>query len=121
MLRPGGVLSITDLSAERWPRGPAELASGVAQLRVFGLRGGAMMTAAQIAAAARLAGLVDVEVTRCGDQVIAPALRLITERLSHGPAAPLGHRPAARVMLAQVELLWRRHIIDYLLLRAVRP
>ena len=121
VLRPGGVLSITDISTERWPRGPAELASGLAQLRVFGLRGGAMMTAAQIAAAARLAGLVDVEVTRCGDQVIAPALRLITERLSHGPAAPLGHRPAARVMLAQVELLWRRHIIDYLLLRAVRP
>src|SRR6516165_7233286 len=121
VLRPGGVLSITDISAERWPRGPAELASGVAQLRVFGLRSGAMMTAAQIAAAARLAGLVDVEVTRCGDQVIAPALRLITERLSHGPAAPLGHRPAARVMLAQVELLWRRQIIDYLLLRAVRP
>src|SRR6516225_3336586 len=117
VLRPGGVLSITDISAERWPHGPAELASGLAQLRVFGLRSGAMMTAAQIAAAARLAGLVDVEVTRCGDQVIAPALRLITERLSHGPAAPLGHRPAARVMLAQVELLWRRHIIDYLLLR----
>jgi SAM-dependent methyltransferase len=121
VLRPGGVLSITDISAERWPRGPAELASGLAQLRVFGLRHGAMMTAAQIAAAARLAGLVDVEVTRCGDRVIAPALRLISERLSHGPAAPLGHQAAARVMLAQVELLWHRRIIDYLLLRAARP
>jgi hypothetical protein len=33
----------------------------------------------------------------------------------------VGHRAAARVMLAQVDLLWRRHIIDYLLLRAVRP
>src|SRR5215472_14134225 len=64
VLRPGGVLSITDISAERWPRGPAELASGLAQLRVFGLRPSAMMTAARIAAAARLAGLVDVEVTR---------------------------------------------------------
>ena len=121
VLRPGGVLSITDISAERWPHGPAELASGLAQLRVFGLRSGAMMTAPQIAATARLAGLVDVEVTSCGDRVIAPALRLIAERLSHETAAPLGHRAAARVMLAQVELLWRRHIIDYLLLRAVRP
>jgi SAM-dependent methyltransferase len=121
VLRPGGVLSITDISAERWPRGPAELASGLAQLRVFGLRRGAMMTAAQIAAAARLAGLVDVEVTSCGDRVIAPALRLIAERLSRGPAAPPGHRAAARVMLAQVDLLWHRRIIDYLLLRAVRP
>jgi SAM-dependent methyltransferase len=120
VLRPGGVLSMTDISAERWPRGPAEMASGLAQLRVFGLRSGAMMTAAQIAAAARRAGLVDVEVTSCGDRVIAPALRLIAQRLSLGPAAPAGHRAAAGVMLAQVELLWRRHIIDYLLLRAVR-
>jgi SAM-dependent methyltransferase len=121
VLRPGGVLSITDISAERWPRGPAERASGLAQLRVFGLRRGAMMTADQIAAAARLAGLVDVEVNRCGDRVIAPALRLIAQRLPHGPVAPVGHRAAARVMLAQVDLLWRRHIIDYLLLRAARP
>ena len=121
VLRPGGVLSITDISAERWPHGPAELASGLAQLRVFGLRRGAMMTAAQIAAAARQAGLVNVEVTPCGDRVIAPALGLIAQRLSRGPAAPVGHRAAARVMLAQVDLLWRRHIIDYLLLRAVRP
>jgi hypothetical protein len=28
---------------------------------------------------------------------------------------------AARLLLRQVELLWRRRIIDYLLLRAVRP
>jgi SAM-dependent methyltransferase len=121
VLRPGGVLSMTDISAERWPRGPAELASGLAQLRVFGLRRGAMMTAGQIAAAARLAGLVSVEVTPCGDRVIAPALRLISARLARGPQAPAGHRAAARVMLRQVELLWHRHIIEYLLLRAVRP
>ena len=121
VLRPGGVLSMTDISTERWPRGPAELASGLAQLRVFGLRPGAAMTAGQIAAAARAAGLVDVEVTRCGDRVIAPALRVIGQRLSCSPSAPFGHRTAARVMLWQVDLLWRHQIIDYLLLRAARP
>jgi SAM-dependent methyltransferase len=121
VLRPGGVLSITDISTERWPRGPAELASGLAQLRVFGLRPGAAMTAGQIAAAARAAGLVDVEVTRCGDRVIAPALRVIAARLAGSPPAPLGHRTAARFLLWQVELLWRHRIIDYLLLRAARP
>jgi SAM-dependent methyltransferase len=121
VLRPGGVLTMTDISTERWPLGPAELASGLAQLRVFGLRPGAAMTARQIAAAARAAGLVEVEVTRCGDRVIAPALRVIAARLSHSPQAPLGHRAAARVMLWQVELLWRHQIIDYLLLRAARP
>ena len=51
VLRPGGVLSITDISTERWPRSPAELAAGLAQLRVFGLRPGAAMTAGKIAAA----------------------------------------------------------------------
>jgi SAM-dependent methyltransferase len=121
VLRPGGVLSITDISTERWPRSPAELGAGLAQLRVFGLRPGAAMTAAQIAAAARAAGLVDVEVTRCGDRVIAPALRVIGARLARSPSAPLGHRVAAQVLLWQMELLWRRRIIDYLLLRAARP
>ena len=121
VLRPGGVLSMTDISTERWPRGPAELAAGLAQLRVFGLRPAAAMTAGQIAAAARAAGLVEVDVTRCGDRVIAPALRVIAARLARSPQAPLGHRTAARVLLWQVELLWRHRIIDYLMLRAARP
>jgi SAM-dependent methyltransferase len=134
VLRPGGVLSISDISTQRWPLGPAELASGLTQLRVFGLRSSAAMTAGQVAAAARGAGLADVEVTSCGERVIAPALRLAaarlsglparppgTARLSGLPAAPTGHRAAARLLLWQVELLWRRRIIDYILLRAVRP
>jgi len=53
--------------------------------------------------------------------VIAPALRLAAARLSRPPSAPTGHRAAARLLLWQVELLWRRRIIDYILLRAVRP
>src|SRR5262249_32256023 len=101
--------------------GPAELAAGLAQLRVFGLRPGAAMTAGRIAAAARAAGLVEVEVTRCGDRVIAPALRVVAERLSRSPSAPLAHRTAARVLLWQMELLGRHRILDSLLLRAPRP
>ncbi len=84
-------------------------------------RPGAAMAAGQIAAATRAAGLVDVEVTRCGDRVIPPALRVIAARLSGSPSAPLGQHAATRVMLWQVELLWRHRIIDYLLLRATRP
>jgi SAM-dependent methyltransferase len=121
VLRPGGVLSLSDISIRRWPLGPAELVSGLTQLRVFGLRPGAAMTAGQIAAAARGAGLAEVEVTACGDRVIAPALRLAAARLSRPASAPTGHRAAARLLLRQVELLWRRRIIDYMLLRAVRP
>ena len=79
------------------------------------------MSAAQIAAAAAAAGLAEVEVTSCGDRVIAPALRLAAARLSSGPVAPAGHRAVARALLWQVQLLWQRRVIDYILLRAVRP
>jgi hypothetical protein len=56
--------------------------------------------------------------------VIALALQLIGHRLRAAPAAPAapaGQRTAARLLLSQVELLWRRQIIQYILLRAVRP
>ena len=121
VLRPGGVLSISDISVQRWPVTPAELAAGLTQLRVFGLRHTMAMTAGQIAAAARAAGLAEVTVTACGDKVIAPALRLTAARLARPATAPLGQHAAARLLLRQVDLLWRRHIIDYLLLRAIRP
>jgi len=121
VLRPGGVLSISDISVQRWPVTPAELLAGLTQLRVFGLRRTMAMTAGQIAAEARAAGLAEVQVRRCGERVIAPALRLTAQRLENTTAAPAGQRAAARLLLRQVNLLWRRQIIDYLLLRAIRP
>ena len=63
----------------------------------------------------------EVTVTSCGDRVIAPALRLTAARLASPMAAPAGQQAAARLLLWQVDLLWRRRIIDYVLLRAVRP
>src|ERR1035438_5824464 len=121
VLRPGGVLSISDIPVQRRPVSPAELLAGLTQLRIFGLRPSMAMTAGQIAAAAQAAGLAEVEVTVCGDRVIAPALRLAAARLAGATAAPAGQQTAARLLLRQVDLLWRRRIIDYLLLRAVRP
>ena len=70
---------------------------------------------------ARAAGLVDVQVTRCGAEVIAPAIRLTRARLAAPTAAPTGQHLAAQLLLRQVDLLYRHHIIDYLLLRATRP
>jgi SAM-dependent methyltransferase len=121
VLRPGGVLTMSDIAVERWPTGPAELVAGLTQLRVFGLRPGMAMTARQITDAAAAAGLTKVAVTSCGNRVIAPALRLTAARLAAHTVAPAGQRAAARLLLSQVELLWRRHIIEYLLIRAVRP
>ena len=121
VLRPGGVLTTSDISTERMPRGPRELAAGLTQLRVFGLRRGAAMTAEEIADAARSAGLVDVDIQRCGDRVIAPAIELTRERLSASDRVPIGQRQAGRVLLGQVDLMWRRGIIDYVLFRARKP
>jgi SAM-dependent methyltransferase len=121
VLRPGGVLTTSDIAVQRWPHTPAEALAGLTQLRVFGMRASAAMTAAQIGAAARAAGLVDVQVTLCGAEVIAPAIQLTAARLAGPTAAPTGQHAAARLLLRQVDLLWRRRIIDYVLLRAVRP
>ena len=119
VLRPGGVLTFSDVATQRMPRDPIELLSALTQLRVFGLRTTAAATAAQIASLVRRAGFVDVEARLEGDRVIAPALAFVRRRLK-SVDAPVPHVLAARVMLAQVELLWRRGIIDYLFLRANR-
>jgi SAM-dependent methyltransferase len=121
VLRPGGVLTVSDIATQRLPRGPLEAMAAVTQLRVWGMNRGAAMPATQIAQAARAAGLVDVEVSMCGDRVIGPALRLTRERLRYGTGAPVGYRAVGRAMLAQVDLMWQRGMIEYLLLRAVRP
>ena len=88
VLRPGGVVTMSDLSTERMPRGPVELLCGLTQLRVFGLRPGAAMSARQIAAAATSAGLADVQVTCCGDRVIAPVRRGAAVRPLGRPGRP---------------------------------
>ncbi len=121
VLRPGGVLTMSDVPTQRTPRGPAELLAGVSQLRVWGLRTGAAETAASIARGADDAGFRDVRSQLVGERVIEPALVFVRRKLDREHDAPLSFRLAARVMLAQVELLWRRRVIDYLLLRAVKP
>src|SRR5262249_57869690 len=121
VLRPGGVLSISDISVERWPKSPVELLAGLTQLRLFGLRPAMAMTAGQIAATASAAGLAQVEVTPCGDRVIAPALRLTAARLAAPAAAAPGQQAIARLLLWQADVLWQRPIVDYLFLWAGLP
>jgi hypothetical protein len=63
-----------------------------------------------------------VEARLAGDRVIAPALAFVRRRLDvDGDEAPMAMRLASRAMLSQVELLWRRGLLDYLLLKAVKP
>jgi len=121
VLRPGGMLSISDVPTIRRPRTPGELAAGVGQLRLWGLRSAAAAPPDRIAAQVAAAGFTDVTSELVGDLVIGPALRLTRDRLRRvGGDLPLSQRLAAEVFLRQVELLWRRGIVEYQLLSARR-
>ena len=49
-------------------------------------------------------------------------MRFVRDRLDRARDDATGsYRLAASIMLSQVELLWDRGMIDYLLLRAVKP
>jgi SAM-dependent methyltransferase len=122
VLRPGGVLTMSDLPTLRRPQGLREVVAAVAMLRVWGLRSSAAASPGRIAATAATAGFVDVRSQLVGARVIAPALRFVRDRLDAG-----GEREgrslalAARAMLGQAEVLWERGLLDYLLLSASKP
>ena len=121
VLRPGGVLSMSDVPITRHLRGARELLAGFAQLRLWGLRPSAAATPDEIAEMCRAAGFVDVHLELVGDRVIDPALRLSRHRLARRSGASPSIRMAARLFLSQAELLRKRGALDYLLLRARRP
>jgi SAM-dependent methyltransferase len=119
VLRPGGVLSMSDVSVERMPRTPAEALAGGWNLRFWGLRTRSLASADEIAELARRAGFRSVEVQRVGDCVIRPAVRALRHRAATAPNAPPGQRLVARAMLDGWELLHRRGLMEYLLLSAI--
>jgi erythromycin 3''-O-methyltransferase len=120
VLRPGGVLTISDVPVRRFPSTPREVLAGVAMLRLWGIRGRAAATAPEIEAQARAAGFDDVRGVLEGDHVIAPAFRAVRARLAAGDGGA-AHRLAARTMLREAEVLWERGVLDYLLLTARKP
>jgi ubiquinone/menaquinone biosynthesis C-methylase UbiE len=117
VLRPGGVLSMSDIATNRMPRGPVEGAAALAQLRVWGLRASTAASVGQIVALARTAGFDEVRARRVGDLTIGPALRFVRRRLQT-THAPLTMRVAARTFVSATELLWRNGLVDYVILRA---
>ena len=122
VLRPGGVLTMSDVPTLRRPQGLREAVAAVAMLRVWGLRSSAAASPGLIAATAATAGFVEVESQLVGDRVIAPALRFVRDRLDAGVEREgRSLALAARTMLGQADVLWERGILDYLLLRARKP
>ena len=122
LLRPGGVLTMSDIPTRRMPRGPREIVAALTQLRVWGLGVNAAATEGEIIALALDAGFVDVRTELVGRRTIAPALRFARDRLdrTHGEV-PRTYDLAVRFLLAQVDVIWQHGMIDYLLLRATKP
>ena len=122
VLRPGGVLTMSDVPVVRRPRRVRELVAALSQLRVWGLGVSAAETTAAIEGHAASAGFVDVRAALVGERVIGPALRFVRNRLRRSRGeVPRAYELAARAMVSQVELLWDRRMIDYLMLTARRP
>jgi erythromycin 3''-O-methyltransferase len=122
VLRSGGVLTMSDIPTYRYPRGPREVVAAISQLRVWGLGTHAVATPVEIVDAVEAAGFVEVDAELVGERVITPALRFVRDRLDRARDDAAGsYRLAASIMLSQVELLWERGMIDYLLLRAAKP
>jgi SAM-dependent methyltransferase len=122
VLRPGGVLTMSDIPTNRYPRGPRELLAAVSQLRVWGLGVHAAATTEQIAGAVVDAGFAEVRTELVGERTIAPALRFVRDRLDRERRdLQRSYELAARIMVAQVDLLWERRMVDYLLLTATKP
>ena len=122
VLRPGGVLTMSDIPTVRMPRTPGEALAAFTQLRVWALGVHTAATADEIVGLAFDAGFVDVRAESVGDRVIGPALRFVRDRLDRGDAdVPKSYELAVRLMLRQVDLLWRRGVLDYLLLRGRKP
>jgi SAM-dependent methyltransferase len=122
VLRPGGVLAMSDIPTVRLPRTPGEAIAALTQLRAWGLSTNVAATADEIVGLALDAGFVGVRADAVGDRVIAPALRFVGARLDRGDAGvPRSYELAVRIMLRQVELLWRRGMLDYILLRGSKP
>jgi hypothetical protein len=111
---------MSDIPTLRYPSGPREALAGLALIRAWGLRRTSAASPDQIVGEARTAGFRDVESELVGERTIGPALRFVRGRLGEHHGADRSYVFAARTMVAQADLLWRRRMIDYQLIRARR-
>jgi erythromycin 3''-O-methyltransferase len=121
VMKPGAVLTMSDVSAERLPLRPDEFFAGVTNLRVWGLKARNMASAERIRQQIVDAGFVDVDIRRCGDLVIRPAVSFLRKRLERSTGGHFLFRGGTRLLLDQWELLHRRGAIEYLLIAARVP
>lgn len=121
VLRPGGVLTISDVPVVRFPATPREVIAGVAMLRLWGIRAQAAATPLEIERQVSAAGFDDVRSSLEGARVIGPAFRSVRARLDGPDTGSPPERLAARTMLREAEILWDHGVLEYLFLVARKP
>jgi SAM-dependent methyltransferase len=121
VLRPGGVLTFSDVPVLRFPATPREAIAGLAMLRLWGIRAEAAATPLEIERQVTAAGFDDVRTSLEGARVIGPAFRAVHARLDGPDAGSVPERFAARTMLREAEVLWERGVLEYLFVVARKP
>lgn len=121
VLRSGGVLTMSDITAERRFGSPSEIIAGVGQMRFWGIRRSMLHTLGQVVRLAEDAGFQDVHAEVVTARVLDPAIRLTKSRLAAAPGVPRIQVWGARRALRHVELLRRRGFLQYVLLTGRRP
>jgi SAM-dependent methyltransferase len=121
VVRPGGRLAMSDISAERdRPKSVREAVAGFSNLRTWGVRRSSLQSAAEIRTSLERRGFTDIEVRSVGARVFPPAIAFMRGRLAATPEAPALQRFGAKVLLDQWDLLYRGAMMDYLLVTATR-
>jgi SAM-dependent methyltransferase len=114
VLRPGGVLTFSDVPVLRFPATPREAIAGLAMLRLWGIRAEAAATPLEIERQVSAAGFDDVVTSLEGARVIGPAFRSVHARLDQSNGGSVPERLAARTMLREAEVLWDHGVLEYL-------
>jgi cyclopropane fatty-acyl-phospholipid synthase-like methyltransferase len=118
VLRTGGRLAMSDVSVERRrPHDLREVFAAVSNLRAWGIKRRNLKSAQEIEDLLGANGFTDISVQRVGDRTFPPAIRLFRSRLDHADVPQL-QRTGAGILLAQWQLLYERHLMEYLLITA---
>lgn len=118
ILRAGGKLTMSDVSVERTrPKDIQEAFAGLSNLRAWGIKRRSLNSANEIEQLLAGAGFADIEIERVGERTFPPSIRLFRSRLEEADV-PAIQKSGANLLLSQWELLYERHMMEYLLISA---
>ena len=95
-----------------------EAVAGLTNLRTWGVKRRSLQSSGEIRESLSGQGFTDIEIRSVGGRVFPPAIAFMRSRLGRSPDAPSIQRFGAKLLLDQWELLYRRGMMDYILVTA---